>query len=465
MPTLEQATQRRLSEIRDLARSGITELTGRAIRERGTEGAFVGRIGGLKPAFPELFTLSDSPQQIAAAIDRGEGKVFRRVYATVERAMEREGFQPQRKRTAGRPTVPPHEGRSYCQACREWHAKGQHRSHGPGSFHRTHLWGFSLPNVGKNNMKVSEAKRVFAELMARARERTLSENERRQLREASQKIRFDKRRGLSNPRRRREFSLYVGEKDGTNNKFYGRFSTFLKARKAALSFARSPSYSAFIVDDSGKAVWDSRGRRAGWNPRKKQRSTWTLQQYTMVAGHPWFALQHRVGGKLIRQYNGYRGEMEDLARRLKVRPRILPPTTEKKFFSRKNPFFVTFVKTPSFQKAVLKKGYKARAAAWKKARSLPKRPAGFWSVDEGDTARAVMTRQPKGTWLFGSDPTKRNPRGRRSRRGLLRMGKLVELRYYRDHGKKPGYYKHRFENSSPTIYYDQAKNMILVRAR
>jgi hypothetical protein len=48
------------------------------------------------------------------------------------------------------------------------------------------------------------------------------------------------------------------------------------------------------------------------------------------------------------------------------------------------------------------------------------------------------------------------------RRGLLRMGKLVELRYYRDHGKKPGYYKHVFDGS-PTVYYDEARNTIIAR--
>jgi len=46
--------------------------------------------------------------------------------------------------------------------------------------------------------------------------------------------------------------------------------------------------------------------------------------------------------------------------------------------------------------------------------------------------------------------------------GLVRMGRLVELRYDRDHGKHPGYYKHVFK-SRPTLYFDPRRNLILVK--
>jgi hypothetical protein len=52
---------------------------------------------------------------------------------------------------------------------------------------------------------------------------------------------------------------------------------------------------------------------------------------------------------------------------------------------------------------------------------------------------------------------KANPKQRRQ---LIRMGKLVELRYHRDHGKSRGYYRHAFK-TKPTLYYDRNRNQIL----
>jgi hypothetical protein len=62
------------------------------------------------------------------------------------------------------------------------------------------------------------------------------------------------------------------------------------------------------------------------------------------------------------------------------------------------------------------------------------------------------------THLF-SFGAKHNPR---ERGGLVRMGRLIELRYDRDHGAHPGFYKHVFK-SKPTVYYDPQKNVILVK--
>lgn len=46
--------------------------------------------------------------------------------------------------------------------------------------------------------------------------------------------------------------------------------------------------------------------------------------------------------------------------------------------------------------------------------------------------------------------------------GLVRMGKLVEIRYYRDHGRAKGFYKHPFK-VRPTIYYRPSDNSILIK--
>jgi hypothetical protein len=45
---------------------------------------------------------------------------------------------------------------------------------------------------------------------------------------------------------------------------------------------------------------------------------------------------------------------------------------------------------------------------------------------------------------------------------LVRLGKLIELRYERDHGRHRGFYKHHFK-SKPTLYFDREKNTIIAR--
>lgn len=142
--TLRQATERRLQDIRHVfAESEITEHTGRLRYHEGTR-QVAGRVGGVKNAFPELRHLKQGPKVIAAAIARRKGKVYRQVREAVERGMIRSGYE-ERKR--GRVSVEPHAGRKYCVHCRELHTKGEHRFHGEGSYHQTHLFAFNPPNV------------------------------------------------------------------------------------------------------------------------------------------------------------------------------------------------------------------------------------------------------------------------------------------------------------------------------
>lgn len=150
-PSLEQATEARLQQLRQLIETGETHLTGRAMRYGEEEGGgYTGsRFRGFKHAYPELQRVPYGPGAIARAIERRKGPAYTAVYSAVETAMERAGFPPRRAPTPAARTVGPHEVvRPYCARCREFHTRGQHRFHGVGSFHRTHLFSF-----GRNFMK------------------------------------------------------------------------------------------------------------------------------------------------------------------------------------------------------------------------------------------------------------------------------------------------------------------------
>jgi hypothetical protein len=63
------------------------------------------------------------------------------------------------------------------------------------------------------------------------------------------------------------------------------------------------------------------------------------------------------------------------------------------------------------------------------------------------------------------NPVKKRPAATRTRTnpgGFIRMGKLVEIRYYRDHGNFKGFYKHPFK-VRPDIYYRASDNSIFIK--
>jgi hypothetical protein len=155
---LDQSTDARLAEIKDVIRSGVTELTGKAQRFDTGSGIEHGRRfgGGIKKAFPELRYLKQQPGVIAKAIERGKGKVYRQVRSVVRSEMSR--YVPESRKRVEKPVVPAHRKlTSKCQTCGRLHGKGEHRFHGEGAYHRTHLFSF-------NPMKKNTPKRPIIRL-------------------------------------------------------------------------------------------------------------------------------------------------------------------------------------------------------------------------------------------------------------------------------------------------------------
>lgn len=395
MPTLEQETAHRLATIAELYDISDTHLTGRGISEY-EGGPIVGRFGGFKKSFHELRRVDDSPKAIAAAIRKGSGKVFDRVYTAVKASVEAEGFKPARRRSPGRPTEPPHEGRPYCVHCREFHTKGQHRSHGAGSFHRTHLFSF-----GGNPMKLATARRVFAELMKRSRAGKLTDKERAALRRASQIIRYATRKtAAANPRRKRA----------------ARGNPYIKTGKQYL-----------------RVVQTKPDEWAGGNRLKVH-----------AGGHWWYY------EPVIRKYKmeRYPGEKQ---RRVGVLVDKKPGENPKRGgvdaklfreYLRERGFMVD----TSTSKEVLAQLYKLHGKdfeKWRGGRSLFDSPGALFKGNK--SRRRAAAKNPRNTG------------------GLIRMGRLVEIRYERDHGRAPGLYKHPFTHRRPTIYYRKSDDTIIIR--
>lgn len=72
----------------------------------------------------------------------------------------------------------------------------------------------------------------------------------------------------------------------------------------------------------------------GCKGREVGDSFWTMQQFTTVAGKPWFALQKQSDKGLLWQFTGYRHEIDRLCIKHGITPVRLPPTTEEEFFCR-----------------------------------------------------------------------------------------------------------------------------------
>jgi hypothetical protein len=63
-------------------------------------------------------------------------------------------------------------------------------------------------------------------------------------------------------------------------------------------------------------------------------SRWTFQEFTDIAGRPWFALSEENDAGVVRQFTGYRREMDALAAPLGIVPEELAPIEEGEFFAR-----------------------------------------------------------------------------------------------------------------------------------
>ncbi len=147
MTRLDQATDARMREIRDMVRSGATEMTGKTRREY-EGGKIVGRFGGgMSIMYPEL-KHAGSPAVVARAVERGRGKVYQRVRREVRRELSK--YIRESRRHTERPVVPAHAAMTKkCKVCKVAHGKGQHRFHGEGSYHSTHLFSFGGNPVRK----------------------------------------------------------------------------------------------------------------------------------------------------------------------------------------------------------------------------------------------------------------------------------------------------------------------------
>lgn len=63
-------------------------------------------------------------------------------------------------------------------------------------------------------------------------------------------------------------------------------------------------------------------------------SHWTVQQFTTVAGKPWFALQKHNDSGVVWQATGYRHEIESLCKLRNIQPEKLDPIDEEEFYRR-----------------------------------------------------------------------------------------------------------------------------------
>ena len=265
-------------------------------------------------------------------------------------------------------------------------------------------------------MTLPEARRVFAELMREAREGTLTERARARLSQARQILRRAKRPAMNPTVRKERFSLYVQDTTGQST-FRGEFYTLPKAKKAALSFARSASYPLVeIYGQGGRIVWSSRGRL-----RSNPRSYYLIGDfhgstvyYTGRAGRDF------ISGNFKEAFH-YSSESEAL-RKVDVLNRM----------SRVHGvvFDMRAIHRPSTNPEKLTRG---------KARRI---------LHEGVVrGRRLTPRQRRYFGARASGAPRRNPG-----RSMQRIGRAVEVRYKRDIGRSPGYYKHEIQSRKAGVY-------------
>jgi hypothetical protein len=147
-------------EIRELVRSGATEMTGKTYREGEKVAGRHG--GGFSKMFPELDRAGLTPGQAAAAVELGHGKRFNRLQEAVANTL---GLSLAAARKRGRATVPAHPGNKKCSHCRGPHTTGEHRFHGEGAFHRTHMFSFN-PAMKKHRKNPSEYVVIYGRVTA-----------------------------------------------------------------------------------------------------------------------------------------------------------------------------------------------------------------------------------------------------------------------------------------------------------
>ena len=61
---------------------------------------------------------------------------------------------------------------------------------------------------------------------------------------------------------------------------------------------------------------------------------WTLQEFTTIAGRPYFALQMENDAGVQKRFTGYRHEMDALAADIGISAEQLDPIGEEEFFAR-----------------------------------------------------------------------------------------------------------------------------------
>lgn len=144
MSRLDDAVDSRLREIREVVRSGATEMTGRVqLIDEGGGVKYAKRYGGgMSIMYPEIGRTRYAPGQWAAAVERGKGKIYRTIRTATRDELSKTISEPRRRRPE-KPTVPPHDSLTKkCKTCGVPHGKSGHRFHGKGALARTHLFSF-----------------------------------------------------------------------------------------------------------------------------------------------------------------------------------------------------------------------------------------------------------------------------------------------------------------------------------